>query len=115
MSKLTIYHNPRCSKSREVLAMIHEKGAEVKIIDYLKNPPSYDQLKDLLVKLNMKPQEIIRKGEALYKQKFKDKKFGPEEWIKIMTENPVLIERPIVVRGNRAVVGRPVENVMELI
>ena len=88
---------------------------EVKVIDYLKHPPSYAQLKDILVKLNMKPEEIIRKGESIYKQKFKDKKFGFEEWIKIMTECPILIERPIVVKGNRAVLGRPIENINSLI
>src|SRR3990172_8697974 len=110
MNKLIIYHNPRCSKSRETLKIIQEKNVEVQIIDYQKKPPTYAELKDVLVKLNMKPQEIIRKTEPLYKKKFKDKNFGDEEWIKIMTETPILIERPIVVARNKAVIGRPPEN-----
>lgn len=115
MSELTIYHNPRCSKSREALAIIKASGAEIKIVDYLKKPPTYAELKDLLVKLNMKPEEIIRKGEAIYKEKFMAKKFGPEEWIQIMTEYPVLIERPIIVRNNKAVIGRSEENVLDIL
>ena len=115
IKELTIYHNPRCSKSRETLELLKNSDAEITIVDYLKRPPTYAQLKDILMKLNMKPEDIIRKGEPIYKQKFAGKKFGPEEWIKIMTEYPMLIERPIIVRKNKAVLGRPPENVLELL
>jgi len=112
---MTIYHNPRCSKSRETLALIQSKGIEPVIIEYLKNTPTVKELKQLLMKLNMKPQQLIRKSEPLYKEKLKDKNFTDNEWLKIMTENPILIERPIVVKGNKAVIGRPPENLLEII
>lgn len=113
--KLKIYHNPRCAKSRETLGLITEAGKGFEIVEYLKMPPSFAELKDLLVKLHLKPEQILRKGEALYKEQFKDKKFNDDEWITIMVENPVLIERPIVVKGNKAVLGRPPENVLVLL
>jgi arsenate reductase len=117
MKQLTIYHNARCSKSRETMCILNEnsKKAEVKIVDYIKTPPTYAELKDILVKLNMKPEQIVRKNEKLFLKKFAGKKFSPEEWIKIMIENPILIERPIVVAKHKAVIGRPPENVEALL
>jgi len=112
---MKIYHNPRCSKSRETLKMIQEKQPEVEIVDYLKNPPSTAEIKNLLQKLNMKAEELLRKNEDIYKKQFKGKNFNEEEWIQIMSENPKLIERPIVVKGNKAVLGRPPENVESLL
>lgn len=112
---MKIYHNPRCTKSRETLAIIKNAGIEPEVVEYLKDVPSSAEIKDLLMKLNLKATDIIRKGEAVYKEKFKGKEFGEEEWIQIMTEYPKLIERPIVVRGNKAVLGRPPENVEELL
>lgn len=112
---MKIYHNPRCSKSRQTLQIINDAGADVEIVQYLNDVPSTSELKDVLVKLNMKPEEILRKGEAVYKEKFKDKSFTDDEWIQIMTEHPKLIERPIVVKDNKAVLGRPPENVKELL
>lgn len=111
---LKIYHNPRCSKSRETLALIQESGNDVEIVEYLKEIPSQDDLKLLLAKLNLKPQDIIRTTEAVYKEKFKGLNLNDEEWIMAMVEYPKLIQRPIVVKGNKAVIGRPPENVKEL-
>jgi len=112
---MKIYHNPRCRKSRETLQIIQEKGVEVEIIEYLKSIPSVDELKDLLMKLNKKPQDILRKGEAIFKEKFKGMNFTDDEWIDIMLENPKLIERPIVIKEYKAILGRPPENVLELL
>ena len=111
---MKIYHNPRCSKSRQTLQLIQENNKDVEVVEYLKQGPTYEELEDLLMKLNKKPEEIIRKGEKLFKEKFKSFSFNREEWIQVLVENPILIERPIVVRGNKAVIGRPPENVKEL-
>jgi len=108
---MKIYHNPRCSKSRETLKIIQSKGMEVEIVEYLKNVPTRAELQNILAKLNIKPSQLLRKGEAVYKEKFKGKNFEEEEWVQIMLEHPKLIERPIVVRGNKAIIGRPPENV----
>ncbi len=112
---MKIYHNPRCSKSRQTLQIIKNANIEVEIIEYLKKIPTKKELKLLLQQLNLKPFELIRKGEAIYKEKFKNSSFNEEEWIQIMIEYPKLIERPIVVKGNKAVLGRPPENVLSLI
>jgi len=111
---ITIYHNPRCKKSRAGLEYLKTKTQDFEIVEYLKNPISYDTLKDLLVKLNKKPHDMIRTQETIYKQNFKGKNFTDAEWIKIMEENPKLIKRPIVVRGNKAVWGDPVEEIDRL-
>lgn len=111
---MKIYHNPRCSKSRETLNILQENKQDVEVVEYLKTPPTKDDLKMLLQKLNMKAEEIIRKSEPIYKEKFKNSNFTEEEWIQIMIENPKLIERPIVVKDNKAVLGRPPENVKGL-
>ena len=112
---LQIFHNPRCSTSRKVLEKLQKANLEVEIIEYMKNVPTVQKLKVLLIKLNLKPQQIIRTGETLYKQKFKGKNFSDEEWLHILHENPVLIERPIVVRKNKAIICRPPEKVEEFI
>ncbi len=111
---MKIYHNPRCRKSRETLTLIKEAGIEHTIVEYLKEVPSKEELNQLLAKLNMKPEELLRKGEKVFKENFKGKQFADEEWIQIMIENPKLIERPIVVKGNKAIIGRPPETVKEL-
>ncbi|MDB4060962.1 arsenate reductase (glutaredoxin) [Vicingaceae bacterium] len=111
---MKIYHNPRCTKSRQTLALIEAAGIKPEIIKYLENIPSKEELLDLLMKLNLKPADILREGEVAYKEIIKGKSFGDEELIQIMIENPKLIERPIVVRGNKAVLGRPPENAEKL-
>lgn len=111
---LTIYHNPRCRKSRETLALIEESGIDVKIIEYLKDVPSSEELKDLVNKLGISAEKLLRKNEAIFKEQFKGKDLSEDEWIKAMIEHPKLIERPIVVKGGKAVLGRPPEHVREL-
>lgn len=111
---MKIYHNPRCRKSRETLAIIEEKGIKPEIVLYLDKPPTQKAVKELLTALNLKPIDLIRKGEKLYKEKYKGKNITDAEWVKIMVKNPILIERPIVLKGKKAILGRPPENVLEL-
>lgn len=111
---MKIYHNPRCQKSRETLQLIQEKGQKPEIIEYLKTPPSKAELTKLIKMLGVKPLDMIRKGEDDYKARYKGKTLSDEEWIEAMIAHPKLIERPIVVDGKRAILGRPPENVLEL-
>jgi arsenate reductase len=113
-ASVTIYHNPRCSKSRDTLALIEGKGIEPQVIEYLKTPPTKEELRGLLKKLGMKPGQLVRKGEDVYKQKFAGKVLSDEQWLDALAKNPILIERPIVVKGSQAVLGRPPENVLAL-
>ena len=106
MQKLTIYHNPRCSKSRKALETLTEKGCELEVVEYLKTPLTKKLLKNLLMKLNMKPLDVIRTNEDLFKKKFKDKNFTQDEWIQILIENPILLQRPIVVGEYKAEIMR---------
>lgn len=115
MKKVTIYHNNRCSKSRCALELIEKKTKDFRVVEYLKNPPSEKELKDMLKKLGMKAEDIIRKKEPLYLEKFNGKTLSEEQWIKTLSKNPILIERPIVVKGNKAVIGRPPENIFTLL
>lgn len=115
MSNFTIYHNPRCTKSRQTLALLNEKGIEPEIIKYLDDVPTKAEFKKILAKLNLKPSDILRKNERIFKEKFKGMNFTEDEWLTVMLENPKLIERPIVTKGNKGVLGRPPENVLELI
>jgi arsenate reductase len=112
---MKIYHNPRCRKSRETLKIISETGREVQIIEYLKDTPTENELKEIIELLAITPKQLLRKNEAIYKEKFKGKDLTDDQWIKAMVEYPKLIERPIVVDGKRAVLGRPPENVKSLI
>lgn len=102
-------------KSRQTLALLREHNIEPEIKEYLKQVPSKEELKVLLAKLNLSVKDIIRTGEQVYKTKFKGMNFTDEEWLTILTEQPKLIERPIVTKGNKAVIGRPPENVLDLI
>lgn len=112
---MTIYHNPRCMKSRQTLQLLRDNGEEPEIVEYLKTPPSPKDLKTILMKLDLKPTDILRKQEKIFKEKFKGMEFSDEEWLQVMHENPKLIERPIVVKGNKAIVGRPPENAEKLL
>lgn len=113
--KITIYHNPRCRKSREALAILEDKSLTIDVVKYLEDTPSVEELNKILAKLHLKPHEILRTGESIYKEKFKGLNLNDHEWVKIMVENPQLIERPIVIKGNKAVIGRPPSNVLELL
>jgi len=112
---LTIYHNPRCMKSRQTLALIEEKGENFIIKEYLKTPPSKEELKKITELLEIKPLDLIRKGEAEFKENYKGKNLSDDEWLDAMIAHPKLIERPIVLFENKAVIGRPPENVLEIL
>jgi arsenate reductase len=113
--KITIYHNTRCSKSREACSILEEKGVAFDTVEYLKTPLNQTQIKALLKKLNLKAEEIIRRSEPLFKEKFASKKLTEVQWIKTLSQNPILIERPILVKGNKAIIGRPMERVIEIL
>jgi len=115
METLTIYHNPRCSKSRAALALLQEHQAPLRIVEYLKDPPTRAELASLRKKLGLAPSEWIRKSESEYKAAGLDPKSPDDKLLDAMAKHPILIERPIVVRGDRAVVGRPPERVLELL
>lgn len=116
MSEFTLYHNPRCSKSRQTLELLQQHGIDPDIVLYLENPPTKKQLKELLKKLGIKPRDLVRRGEDEYKVlHLADVAVGDEALLDAMIEHPKLIERPIVVRGERACLGRPPENVLELL
>ena len=110
---IKILHNPRCSKSRQTLGILQDNGKKVQIIEYLKVTPTKAELVSILKKLNKKPFDIIRKGEAIFKENFKGKEYSDEEWLDIMVKYPKLIERPIVFDDKNAVIGRPPESVNE--
>ena len=112
----TIWHNPRCSKSRTTLQLIESKGVKPNIVLYLTNPPSAEELSNALKCLNMEVREIIRKGEAAYSENnLADQTLSTKKIIDILVKNPILIERPIVIKGDEAVIGRPPENILNLI
>ena len=110
----TIYHNSRCRKSRAGLVYLESKGQEFKVVEYLKNPLTADELKEILKKMNKGAQDILRTQEDIYKSEYKGKSFTEDEWIKILVENPKLIQRPIVVKGHKAILAQPPENIDEL-
>ncbi|GAB2198161.1 arsenate reductase (glutaredoxin) [Sessilibacter sp. MAH4] len=113
---MKIYHNPRCSKSRNTLQIIEEAGIEPEVILYLQTPPSAEDIKDLLSKLGMSARDLLRKGEDDYKaNNLSDESLSEDQLIQFMVQYPKLIERPIVVKGNKAVLGRPPENVQALL
>jgi arsenate reductase len=116
MTTLTIYHNPRCSKSRQTLELINNNGAKVEIVEYLKTPPTIEQLKTILSSLNVTAQDIMRKKESEYKDSGLDNtNLTEDEQIALIAQNPKVLERPIVVKDNKAIIGRPPENVLELL
>jgi len=112
---IKIFHNPRCSKSRETLSIITSTDTKPEIIDYLTNPPTQAELKNIIHKLGIKPYELIRKGEVIFKEKYKGKELKDEQWIAAMIQFPKLIERPIVIKGDKAIIGRPPELVKTLL
>ena len=112
---IEIYHNPRCRKSREALKALEETGVEFRVVEYLKNPPDADTLSELLGKLGMPATELLRKNEAIWKEAYRGKELSNDEIIEAMDEHPKLIERPIVIKGDRAVIARPADRLHELI
>jgi len=112
---MKIYHNPRCGKSRQTLALLEEQGKSPEIIRYLDTPPTKAELQDILQKLGISAEKLVRKGEKLFKENFKGKEYNEEAWLDLLVENPKLIERPIVINGNKAAIGRPPELVLEIL
>jgi len=111
---IKIYHNPRCSKSRQTLAILEKETTDFKIIEYLKNPLSFDEIKKIVEKLAIKPIELVRKNEQIWKDNYKLKEMTDVEIIKAMEKNPKLIERPIVINEKHGIIGRPPEKVLSL-
>jgi len=112
---LRIYHNPRCSKSRTGLQFLEKSGKPFEVVEYMKNPLTEKQLEKLMVKLNKKPGEVIRTQEDYFSKNLKGKKFNDHEWIRILLQNPRLLQRPIVEADYKAVIGDPVANIAMLI
>lgn len=116
MSEVTIYHNPRCSKSRQTLALLQEQGIEPTVVHYLETPPDAETLQRLLQGLGLQPRELMRRKEAAYSElNLADPELGDDELIAAMISNPILIERPIVANGERCAIGRPPESVLEIL
>lgn len=116
MSEFTIYHNPRCSKSRQTLTLLQDKGIEPVIVLYLETPPTTDGLKTLVHQLGISPRELLRTSEVEYKEmNLSDQSLTDDAIIEAMVKAPKLIERPIVVKGDKAILGRPPENVLALV
>lgn len=113
---VTIYHNPRCSKSRQALALLRDKGVEPRIVEYLRTPPDAETLKGILERLGLAPRELMRRKEAPYKELDLDNRgLDDAALIQAMVDNPILIERPIILKGEKAVVGRPPEKALEIL
>lgn len=112
---ITIYHNTRCSKSRDVCTILEKKKVKTEVVEYLKTPPTQAEIKELLKMLGMKAEDLVRKKEPLFLEKFEGKKLTEAQWIKAMAQNPILIERPIIVKGKKAIIGRPPEKVLEFL
>jgi len=115
METIKIWHNPRCSKSRDSFKLLEEKGIDVEVVKYLEDVPTKEELTELLKMLSMTARELMRTKEAVYKELNLKDESSEEALIEAMVANPKLIERPIVIRGNKAVIGRPIEKVIELI
>lgn len=112
---MKIYHNPRCRKSREGIKYLESKKINFEVIDYIKNNLSSEQIRNILKKLQLKPIELVRKNEAIWKEKYKGKAFTDDQLIEILSNEPKLIERPIIVSEKLAVIGRPTENIDKLL
>ena len=112
---IQIFHNSRCSKSRQCLSLIENSGKKFEVIKYLENPPTITELTEIISKLGIDPIELVRKKEKIWIEEFKNKTFSSQELIEIMVKNPILIERPIVINGEKAVVARPIEKAIEII
>ena len=112
---IQVYHNNRCGKSREAIKIVEASGKEFEIIKYLENPPTFDELELLLKKLNYQPLDLVRQKESIWTERFKGKKLSNEEIIKALVENPILIERPIIIFKDKAIVARPPEKLNDFI
>lgn len=112
---ITIYHNPKCSKSREGVCFLEEKGIEFEAFKYLDEKITKRELTSIIKKLKIKPIELVRTKEKIWQENYEDKELSDAEVIAIMLKNPILIERPIIINGNKAVIGRPIEKIFDII
>ena len=112
---IQVYHNPRCSKSRECLLFLESSGVDFEAVHYLNDTPGVDELKVLIQKMGIKPIELVRQKEEIWISKYKDKKMTPSQVVKAMVAHPILIERPIVINGDKAVIARPIEKAATII
>ena len=112
---IKIYHNPRCTKSRQGLEALEKSGEQFEIIKYLENMPTKDELRKILAYLNIPAENLVRKNEAIWKEDFRGKELSEEEILDAMVKYPKLIERPIVIKNNKAVIGRPTEKIYDLL
>ena len=115
MSEIVIWHNPRCSKSRQTLQLLQSRGVEPEIVEYLKYPPTKEEIKNALSMLDMKPRDLMRTGEAIYKETDLKNESDEDALISAMADYPILIERPIVFSNEKAAIGRPPESVLQII
>ena len=115
MQQIQIWHNPKCSKSRAAMQLLEEKNIEANVIKYLETTPSKEELKDVLSKLKISAKELLRIGEDIYKELNLKNENDEDKLIEIMVQNPILIERPIIIKGDNAVIARPIENLSELL
>ncbi|NII82059.1 arsenate reductase (glutaredoxin) [Pedobacter riviphilus] len=112
---ITIYHNNRCTKSRCALEELEKSGKDFEVVYYLETPPNKSELEEIIRKLGIKPLELIRKGEKVFIENYKGKTLTDEEWVEAMITHPILIERPIIVSGDQAVIARPTEKIKEIL
>ena len=111
--KVTVYHNPKCSTSRNALSILKKKKIKFDLVYYLVDTPTKAEFKKLLAKLHLKPRDVVRTKEKLFKERLEGLEMNDDEWIKIILDQPVLLERPIIVKGNKAIIARPLESIDE--
>ena len=112
---LKIYFNPSCSKCQSALQLLDEEGQPYEAVNYLEHPPSVGELKGLVNFLGIRPGDLVRKKEPLFLEEFNDKIFTDEEWLQLLSQHPILIERPIIVKEGKAIIGRPVEKILDIL
>jgi len=112
---IKIYHNPRCTKSRQGLEVLEKSGEQFEVVKYLENIPTKDELRKVLGFLNIPAENLVRKNEAIWKENYRGKNLSEEDILEAMIQFPKLIERPIVIKNNKAVIGRPTENIYDLL
>ncbi len=113
--KSTIYHNSRCSKSRECLTILNDLNEVIEVVNYLIKPLTSNEIKHILDLLQVEPEGIIRKNEAIFKEHYSNKNLTRSEWIDAIVKYPILLERPIIIKGNKAIIGRPPEKILEFL
>jgi arsenate reductase len=112
---ITLFHNPRCGKSREGLALIEQSGKAFEVVKYLENPPNFEELTTLITKLQLKPIALVRQKERIWIEHFTGKTLTDVDVIKALVAHPILIERPIIIEGNKAIIGRPIEKIIRFL